>query len=250
MTVMAVTEGAPQSMARSHPNLPRWTWLVLLAPLAGAPGCSAMGAIAHKVTPPPTIKAHYTPKKEPLVVVVEKRENPAEAWMECDRIARLITDRLKAKQVAPTIDPASLPDMSGMGRPGRPGRFGDAALMSTEPVRRVSPAEAGRKAGAKQVVYVDLVEFDTQPVLGSEISRGRVTARVQVLDTKTGNPLWPLDTSQGHRVTFATPPTQVSGATGDEAVRAQLSAGLALKVSRLFHKWVNEDMVDSGSPIE
>ena len=234
-------------MSRSHLNVPRWTLLVLLAPLAAAPGCSALGAIAHKVTPPPTIKAHYTPKKEPLVVVVEKRENPAEAWMECDRIARLITDRLKAKQVAPTIDPAAVPDMSGTGRPGRPGRFGDAALKSTEPVRRVSPAEAGRKAGAKQVVYVDLVEFDAQPVLGSEISRGRVTAHVQVIDARTGATLWPMDTSQGHAVSFATPPTQVSGATGEMAVREQLSDGLALRVSRLFHKWVNDDMVDSGS---
>lgn len=240
---------------RSHPNLPRLilrccTLLSLLAALAAASGCGAMGAIASKVTPPPTIKAHYTPKKVPLVVLVEKRENPAEGWMDADRIARLITARLKAKQVAPTIDPAALPDLSGLGRPGRPGRFGDAALLSTEPVRRVSPADAGRAAGAKQVVYVDLVEFDSQPVLGSEISRGRVTAHVQVIDTKTGEALWPLSTSQGHRVSFATPPTQVSGATGDLAVRDQLAQGLALKVSRLFHKWVNEDMVDSGSPMD
>jgi hypothetical protein len=218
--------------------------------LAAASGCNIMGAVAAKVTPPPVVKAHYTPKKEPLIVVVEKRENPAESWMDSDRIARLITERLKARQIAPTIDPAALPDMSGMGKPGRPGRFGDATLLSTDPVRRVSPAEAGRMAGAKQVVYVDLVEFDAQPVLGSEISRGRVTAHVQVIDARTGATLWPLDTSQGHRVSFGTPPTQVSGATGDQAVRDQLCQGLALKVTRLFHKCVNEDALDSGSPMD
>jgi hypothetical protein len=218
--------------------------------IASASGCNIMGAVAAKVTPPPVVKAHYTPKKVPLIVVVEKKENPAESWMDAERIARLITGRLKAKEVAPTIDPSVLPDMSGMGKPGRPGRFGDATLMSTEPVRRVPPAEAGRKAGAKQVLYVDLVEFDAQPVLGSEISRGRITANVQMIDADTGATLWPTDTTQGHRVSASTPPTQVSGATGDQAVRDQLCQELALKVSRLFHKWVNEDMVDSGSPMD
>ena len=224
--------------------------LALLAVLASASGCNILGAVAAKVTPPPVVKAYYTPKQEPLIVVVERKENPAEAWMDSDRIARLITGRLKARQVAPTIDPSALPDMSGMGRPGRPGRFDDATLLSTEPVRRVPPGEAGRKAGAKQVLYVDLVEFDTQPVLGSEISRGRVTAHVQMIDANTGATLWPTDTTQGHRVSYGTPPTQVSGATGDQAVRDQLCQGLALKVSRLFHKWVNEEALDSGSPMD
>jgi hypothetical protein len=242
-------------MSHPHPDRTRslpagGKTLALLAVLASASGCNIMGAVAAKVTPPPVVKAHYTPKKEPLIVVVEKRENPAESWMDSDRIARLITGRLKARQIAPTIDPSALPDMSGMGRPGRPGRFGDAALMSTEPVRRVPPAEAGRKAGAKQVLYVDLVEFDAQPVVGSEISRGRATAHVQMIDANTGATLWPTDTTQGHRVSYGTPPTQVSGAVGDQAVRDQLCEGLALKVSRLFHKWVNEDALDSGSPMD
>jgi hypothetical protein len=224
--------------------------LALLTVLAWACGCNIMGAVAAKVTPPPVVKAYYTPKQEPLIVVVERRENPAEAWMDSERIARLITGRLKAKQVAPTIDPSVLPDMSGVGRPGRPGRFGDATLLSTEPVRRLPAAEAGRMAGAKQVLYVDLVEFDAQPVPGSEISRGKVTAEVQMIDAATGATLWPTDTSQGHRVSVSTPPTQVSGATGEQAVRDQLCEELAVKVSRLFHKWVNEDALDSGSPMD
>jgi hypothetical protein len=224
--------------------------LALLTVLACASGCNVMGAAAAKLSPPPTVKAYYTPKKEPLIVVVEKKENPAESWMDSDRIARLITARFKAQQIAPTIDPSVLPEMNGMGRPGRPGRFGDATLMSSGPAKRLSPAEAGRMAGAKQVLYVDLVEFDAQPVLGSEISRGRITAEVQMIDATTGATLWPLDSSQGHRVSASTPPTQVSGATGEEAVRGQLCQELSVKVTRLFHKWVNEDALDAGTAMD
>src|SRR5687768_1423061 len=79
--------------------------LPALLALAAGPGCGMLGAVAYKVTPPPTVKAHYTPKKEPLVVLVEKKENPAELWQESDRLARLITERLKRQDVAPTIDP-------------------------------------------------------------------------------------------------------------------------------------------------
>ena len=44
--------------------------LLLLTSACGG-GCAAVGAVAYKFSPPPTIPAQYTPEHEPTVVFVQ-----------------------------------------------------------------------------------------------------------------------------------------------------------------------------------
>src|SRR4051812_22775124 len=92
-----------------RPWLARVALAALYPALAGvAGGCAVLGAIAYKASPTPTIKAKYVPEKEPMVVFVRRSQNPAEGAWAADRVARLVTDDLKAHNIAPMVDPQAI----------------------------------------------------------------------------------------------------------------------------------------------
>jgi hypothetical protein len=224
---------------------------VLLPALAGtAGGCQLLGAIAYKASPPPTFKAQYVPSREPMVVFVQRSENPAEASRASDRIARLVTEDLTAHDVGPMVDPSAIIDLQG--HPG--GSSVWASRLDTRPTTRPinrtrTVAEVGRAVGATQVLYVDLATFSVEAAMGTEMVDARVEARVRVVDAETGQTRWPTDTTQGHALTVGTPYAK-PGLKADEAtVRERLCQDLATKVARLFYDWKSEG-TDTGTPTE
>jgi hypothetical protein len=193
-------------------------------------GCGALGALAYKFTPAPTIQAQYIPQPRPMLVLVEKSDNPTEARLDSERIGRYIGTQLTQHKVAPIVDAGALPDL----RSRNPKRYAS-----------LSPADAGRAVDAAQVLFVNLVEFTIEPALASDMAKGRVEARVKVIDVASGQTLWPMDNTQGYALWVENPYVQ---GVNEVTLRAQLCHTISDRIAKLFYKW-QSDQTDEGTPL-
>ena len=219
---------------------------LLLALVPGVAGCSLFAAMAYKMSPEVTVPARYAPKKEPMVVIVQRSRNQGDAVHEAERIGRYVTEDLKAHKIGPMLDPAELTDL----QPRRTGGSVWAAARPAAPAARpMTLTEMGRAVGARQILYVDLTTFAIEPALGSEMVNGQAEARVRVIDAETGKTRWPTDTTQGHLISLSTPFAATAGGGGETAVREHMTQALAARIARLFYSW-DSDQVDKGSPVE
>jgi hypothetical protein len=219
--------------------------------LAGSGGCTAVGAMAYKFSPPPTVPAHYTPAREPTVVFVQRSRNPSDAQLDAERIARYVTDDLRAHGVGgPMLDSslliAALPRRAGTSVWAAAQRPATATAPTTAPV---TVADLGRTVGAAQVIYVDLTDFNVERTMASEMIKGEVDASVWVIDAHTGRVRWPTDTTQGFTISVPTPYLQPGEKLDENALRGQMDEAIAGQIARLFYSW-NSEQVDSGSPIK
>lgn len=189
------------------------TLLALLAlPLVGgAGGCSLFRTIGVLSQRDPTTKAIYAPPKEqPLLVLVETREQSGLTQETADRLALFVEKELRDHEVAPLVSGLKVMEL----RQSRP-----------EEHDAMSPARRGHFAGAKQVLHVVLTESQTRDIIASGRST-RLVARVKVLDATTGEVRWPSD-PMGHEVAYSTPM---------ENLEAPL-VGLAVEIGKLFYEY-------------
>lgn len=220
--------------------------------LAGAGGCTAVGAMAYKFSPPPTVPAHYTPAREPTVVFVQRSRNPSDAQLDAERIARYVTDDLRAHGVGgPMMDSslliAAVPRRTGTSVWAAAQRPATAPTPTT--TAPVTVADLGRSVGAAQVIYVDLTDFNVERTMASEMIKGEVDASVWVIDAHTGHVRWPTDTTQGFTISVPTPYLQPGEKLDENALREQMAQAIAGQIARLFYSW-NSEQVDTGSPIK
>ncbi len=112
-------------------------------PLCLLSGCEIPGVLLHKAFGEVPVPAEYVPNKVATLVLVENYRSPDETVLDGDQIAHQIDDELKKEAELPLIDPDKLAPM----REEDPTKF-----------RSMSCQAVGRAVGAKQVIYVDLVE--------------------------------------------------------------------------------------------
>ena len=190
-------------------------------------GCIAAGVAANKLIGPLPVEAKYVPAKEPLVVMVENYRRPSTAYTDDELLSRYIEGFLKGHQVAPLVESVKLREL----RMDRPADF-----------NKMSVAAVGRELGARQVLYVDVVNSDMESLMAGESLRGTTAVRVKVVDTETGDTLWPTDMADGY-------PLQQGVQFGKSQARSEMElkqgmyATLAEKIAKLFYKWKpdNED---------
>ena len=211
------------------------SWLLRLACCvllgAAASGCVAVGAIAYKLAPPPKVPAEFKPAQQKTLVLVENFQNPDAVSVYAERLDRDIARQFSEHKVAPMVDPQQLLDL----RSNR-GRAFDKMDIPT----------IARMLGAKQVVYVDLVQFSIDPPAGSETLKGNARALVKVVDDK-GRTLWPRDSSVGREVKYETPYLRPGEGVDANAAQEQVYEKLADHISRLFYDWSSEQ-VDGSEP--
>ena len=112
-----------------------------------------------------------------------------------------------------------------------PMREDDAARF-----RKMNIAAVGKAVGAKQVIYVDLVESEVRQDASAGAVNGTATARVKVVDCQTGNTLWPSDSSQGKEVTQTAQFDEMDPAKA-VAMHTEMLANLSGKIAKMFYKW-------------
>jgi hypothetical protein len=186
-------------------------------------GCTILGVAAAKLAPDPVIPPQYELAKEPTLVLVENYHNPASLRIQADSVNRALCDDLLANDAAPLVDTE------------------DAAALRRKDVEayRKMPLDAiGRAVGASQVIYVDLESFEVTHALASELYSGTALARVRVVGDN-GDVLWPSDSAGGYPISVKVNPRHTAQGVAEDAVRAQLTADLSMKIGRLFHKWTS-----------
>ena len=201
--------------------------LALLLPL-WATGCTAGGAILHTWFGPPDIDAVYEPQKRSTLVLVENFQDQDKSAVDGDTVARAVGDALHEHAELTVIDPEKVV-------PLRTEHPADYRLMSIPAV--------GRSVGADQVVYVNLVESETTADPTGAAVHASATARVRVVDCKTGNVLWPAGEPKGHELS-AKRDYDRSDSSHGSSMRAELLSRLSQEIGHLFYKWKPDNEQD------
>ncbi len=192
--------------------------------LISLPGCIAAGVAAHKLMGPRPVEAKYVPAKESLVVMVENYRRPSSALTDDELLSRYIEGFLRGHEVAPIIDSAKLREL----RINRPDEF-----------KQMSIAAAARAVGARQVLYVDVVQSELESLMAGESLRGSTAVRVRIIDAATAQTRWPTDMSDGYpmeqTVSFGK-----TKARSEQELKQGLYASLGDRISKLFYKWKPE----------
>jgi hypothetical protein len=194
--------------------------IIMLACAVLCGGC-AVGGVWQSIFGPNKIKAKYVLPKVPTLVLVENYRNPAVSQIDADLVASELCDQLKQNNLVPLVDPDKLTAV----------RDTDAAKYHA-----MSQVDLGRAVGAKQVIYVELLESSVEADSTESAARGRVSADVRVVDVDTGLTLWPLDSAQGYPLSADVPynradPDRVT------AMHAQMLAQLSDALAKLFYDW-------------
>ena len=201
----------------------------VLVALVSLTGCQIFSIMAYKTSHTPEVPAMYVPAQKPMLVLVEKSDNPGEVPIESQRISRQISAAFQENHVAPLVDSSALSEL----RSRNPAKY-----------TSLSPAEAGRVVHAGQVLYVDLLDFTVEDALATELARGRVEARVRVIASDTGQTIWPMDTTQGYPIAIDTPYGKGGEKQTPQQLREQMCQDLADKISRLFYKYRADEIPD------
>lgn len=197
-------------------------WLVgLVVALSTAAGCVAAGYLAHVASGPPKVVALYTPTTRPTAVLVDSRGQRGVDSALRDQLASLLSAELEENKVVPVVPFHRIYDL----------RHADPRTFRTLTVHDI-----GRKVGAEQVVYVELVESDFVPTSAGMLLKGSLTAAVRVVDVPTGEVLWPTNLSEGHLVSVETP-FQERRAASPDLVREAVCRLMADRIARLFYTY-------------
>ena len=195
-------------------------------------GCNYMGAFGAKILPPPPIPAAYVPTTEPMVVIAENYRNPSGSAMDGEQVARYVHDDLLTHHVAEMIDPIKVID-----------------LKSKQPTdfRSLSISQIGKLVGAKQVLYINVVECTLVGAMGTDAVKGQCSARVKIVDVETGFARWPIDEAAGYLINVKTAYSTTLNASDEAALRLTLQQQAAGEISRLFYAAPAEDFASSGN---
>jgi hypothetical protein len=188
-------------------------------------GCPAFGVIADKVAGNSTVPAKYDPPKEPTLVLVENYRVAAGGDVDCDRIGRVLSQSLNDFKVAPLVDFAKLTQLRD---------------QDPEGYRKMSVQAIGQSVGAKQIIYVSLLDYSSETPQGAGLLKWQASVKVKVIDATTGQSKWPVDLAEGEPISAETVFTRVDPNQTDWTVRDDLNKQLADKISKLFHPWVKE----------
>lgn len=187
-------------------------------------GCMAGGTFMYKAFGPSAVPAKYTLAKEPTLILVENYHNPGAVGFDAEQIARTVGDQFTENKVAPVIDQDKL-----------------VALREANSTkyRGMNIQDVGRALGAKQVIYVDLLESGVDIDPTQNALHGHSTARVRVVDVATGKSLWPLDMTEGYQLTTDVPYGDVDNKLAAEA-HNQVVTAMSTAIGHLFYAWKPE----------
>ena len=201
--------------------------LLLLALSAAPVGCNVIGVITDKVAGDlPVEPAHKPDPLRPLLVIAENYRDPTNV-VDAERIQEIVTDRLRANEVAPIVSSERLIQM----RDRSPSVFG-----------KMSVVEIARAVGAEQVVYIDLGRVGVGTQVGGDSLKGVASANVKLIDATTGAVLYPKDIDAGVTISFESDIHQGSADMTPDRIRGETLMGLGVRIARLFHTYRRSDL--------
>src|SRR5579862_2140809 len=177
--------------------------VLILASLMLAVGGCQVAALVDKLLEPRE-PAKYVPPQQTMLIVVEDYQNPAMLEVVGDHMERIIAEELIVNKVAPIVNPDHLTTL----RSDHPRQY-----------KQMKIANIGAKLDAKQILYVNVTDMRSESVGGTLAMKGHAEAQVRVVDSRTGQTLWPADaTSDGYIVTVDLPFGQESDKDNDSTI--------------------------------
>jgi hypothetical protein len=193
----------------------------LLALGLSAGGCYAVGSILHVAFGAPAVDAKFEPPKQPTLVLVENYLDQDADAADGDVVARTVGDKLHEHAELEVVNPDKIVPL----------RTEQAATF-----HEMSIPAVGRAVGAKQVVYVNLVESESSADPTGAAVHATATARVRVVDATTGDVLWPKGQPKGWELS-AKMEYDTSDSPRKQEMRGELLSQLSDEISKLFYKW-------------
>jgi hypothetical protein len=194
-------------------------------------GCNMIGAMTNKMAGEQKTPAAYKLAKTSTLVFVESYQNPDLFNVQSQQLSANVIAILTDNKVAPVVPTAKLDEL----------RAKDPAAFA-----RMDIPSIARAVEAKQVIYVNLVQFKTDfPIGGTQFS-GQCEARVKLFDTETGRVLWPPDSSEGRQIQYESKPEEDVDPRNLNAVQDQMCHHMAARISELFYDAVPDEPDTSG----
>lgn len=197
-------------------------WVALMSLVLALGGCKLAAALSYKAFGPPEVPAKYVPDQQPMLVLVENYRRPSAAAPEAEHLSRFLMNELEEHEIAPVVELSALDRL----RDARPSEYAGMKIPAI-----------GRAVGAGQVLYVDLLEAGVERAPGGEMARGRVAARVRIVDTEKGQTLWPNDQAEGFSVFHETRYRLLRGDVTESTVRQEAYTAAADRIIGLFRKY-------------
>lgn len=186
-----------------------------------ATGCTALGAVAYKLSQEQSIPAKFILNKDvPTVVLVENYRTPDLMANDAELLARCLQTKLEEKKVAKIIKTEKIFDL----RNNKPKEFA-----------KMSVPEVAKAVGAEQVIYVDLQGGGIGSMTGQSMFQGKVYVSIKVIDAKTGASLYPNDSVDGLPLSYETKADKGREEGSYMAVRTELYDGMAKTIGRQFY---------------
>jgi hypothetical protein len=194
----------------------------LLLVLAGCAGCQAVGAVAGKALGTQPIPATYVPRNVDTLVFAEHRPGASVDDASTQDMGRRVALIWQREKVAPIIEPAKLDQL----RSDSSGKFTSMSIV-----------DVGRKLKAAQVLYIDVLNDQIESPPASDLIRGKMTVHVRIIDTTTGDTLWPRDATDGYPMESQSDWMSRGEGVNDSTMSENLHNALAEDIVRLFYKF-------------
>ena len=196
--------------------------ILLLLLLAVCASCQALGAIAGKAAGPQAIPAKYVPRKVDTLVLAEHQVRANVDDSATEDMSRRVSLVWEREKIAPIVDPSKLDRLRSTSRPA----FDSMSIVAI-----------GKQLNAAQVLYLDVLDDQIEAPPASDLIRGKMSARVRVIDVATGTTLWPTDASDGYPIDCQSDWVSRGDGTNDSTVEESVRNETAELISRLFYKF-------------
>jgi hypothetical protein len=196
--------------------------IALLLVLAVCAGCQALGAVVGKAAGTQPIPARFVPPKVPTLVFAEHRAGANVDDVAAEDIGRRVAEIWQREKISPIIDSGKVDGL----------RSSAGASFSSLSIDTV-----GRRLGADQVLYIDVLNDQIESPPASDLIRGKMSVRVRIVDVKTATTLWPRDAVEGYPMEGQSDWTSRGEGVTDSSVEENLRNGLAEDIARLFYKY-------------
>jgi hypothetical protein len=194
---------------------------MMLLPLLS--GCNIVGFFAQAAGPP-EVKSEFAPQG-PILILAENYQDIAGTYIDAEQLEQYTAYELTAHGVGPLIDAGKLADL-------RASRARDFPKMSV--------AQVGRAAGARQVLYISIEKAAVDFAVGSGMYKGTGAANVKVVDAELGTVVWPTDSTGGRQVTVTSDMVRESETITASSVRQSVQRALADQIAKLFYTYKPE----------
>jgi hypothetical protein len=198
---------------------------ILLTLLGMTGGCGALGVPLYTVFGDPPIPAQYDPPKVPTLVLVENARSPGDVQVDADQIAQQVCEELRTKAKMDIIDPDKV-----------------AELREEDPKKyhAMYVGDIGKAVGAKQVIYIDLIESAVTGDVTQTTIHAQAVAHIRVVNVATGNNLWPASPPDGKELAAKMDFDSMDSSKA-MAMHMDLLTQLSSQISKLFYTWKPDD---------